>query len=116
MGVFDRGRGQTSKQIEDFMAKHEGVEAYIEPPTVNFKLSLLLVARSGDWTRFPIADRGQARSICKKVGIPIYDAAIVGYPDRMRGVKGSPAPEAPSPDELEAWFTSGEAPEPGGPQ
>lgn len=83
------------------------MEGYLEPETPILKQSLLLVARDGDWERAPVADRGQAASFCKKAGIPFYDAAIVGYPERMRGAKGAPAPSSPSVEELETWFAEG---------
>lgn len=101
------------EKLKDFAAKHQGVEGYIEPRTATFDQSLLLVARAGEWQRVPVADRKKAESFCKKLGIPFYDAQIVGYPERMRGrTKATkPAPEAPSPAELEAWFQSSSAPE-----
>lgn len=90
--------------LREFLKTHEGVEGYLEPQTSILKQSLLLVARDGDWVRAPVADRGQAAGFCKKAGVPFYDAAVVGYPERMRGSRGAPAPQAPSPDELRAWF------------
>ena len=62
--------------------------------------------------RVAVADRRRAESFCKKLGIPFYDAGIVGYPERMRGrSQAKPAPEAPSPAELEAWFQAESAAE-----
>ena len=78
----------------------------MEPRTATYAESLLLVASDGSWARSDVADRGQAAAFCKKLGVPFYDAAIVGYPDRMKGTKGKPAPEAPTAAELEAWFSS----------
>ena len=104
-GKFKKGQ---LKKLEEFASTHYGVEAYLEPRTATWAESLLLVARDGQWARSEVSDRGQAESFCKKIGVPFYDAAIVGYPDRMKGTKGKPAPEAPSAEELEAWFTSDE--------
>lgn len=112
MAVFDKFRRSELRKLEEFAATHAGVEAYLEPQTPTLQQSLLLVARDGEWARAPVSDRGQAASLCKKLGIPFYDAAIVGYPERMRGFKGKPAPAAPSAEELEAWF-SHEPPESG---
>ncbi|MGH7424618.1 MAG: hypothetical protein ACREJP_00435, partial [Candidatus Methylomirabilales bacterium] len=103
MSTFRRSRRDDLKKLGDFAATHEGVEGYLEPQTATLPQSLLLVARDGEWARVPVKDRARAAGFCKKLGIPFYDAAIVGYPDRMRGVKGRPAPEAPSADELESW-------------
>src|SRR5437867_1724651 len=107
VAIFGRYRRTDLRQLEEFANRHPGIEAYLEPQTPTLAQSLLLVAREGDWARAPIADRGQAASFCKKLGIPLYDAAIVGYPERMRGRKSAPAPEAPSAEELEKWFTEG---------
>jgi hypothetical protein len=106
VAIFDKFKRQDLKKLEEFAASHEGVEGYLEPKTATFEQSLLFVARDGAWTRAPVADRGQAHNLCKKLGIPFYDAAIVGYPERMRGYKGEPAPPAPTAEELEAWFAA----------
>lgn len=106
--VFKKGGRSSLKKLTKFVETHEGVEGYLEPQTPILDQSLLLVARNGEWARAPVADRGQAASFCKKAGIPFYDASIVGYPDRMRGAKGAPAPASPTPEELEAWFAEGE--------
>lgn len=109
MKFRDRFKRSDLQKLEEFASKHEGVEAYFEPQTTFLKQSLLLVAREGEWLRAPVADRGQAAAFCKRLGIPFYDAAIVGYPDRMRGVKGAPAPTGPSPEELKKWFSQDSA-------
>ncbi len=113
MALFDKFKRADLRLLQQFAQSHEGVEAYIEPETPTMPQSLLLVARDGQWARAAIADRGQAGSFCKKLGIPYYDAAIVGYPDRMRGIRGKPAPAAPSAAELEEWFAQPAASDPG---
>jgi hypothetical protein len=105
MAIFDKFKRADLRRLQDFAAGHEGLEGYMEPKTPTLEQSLLLVARDGEWVRAPVADRGQAAAFCKKLSIPFYDAAIVGYPERMRGVKGAPAPSAPTPEELEKWFS-----------
>ena len=107
-GKFKKGQ---LKKLEEFAASHSGVEAYLEPRTTTYAESLLLVARDGQWARSEVADRGQAESFCKKIGVPFYDAAIVGYPDRMKRTKGKPVLEAPTAAELDAWFASGDTKE-----
>jgi hypothetical protein len=109
VGLFDKFKRTDLSMLEAFAAAHEGVEAYLEPQTPTMPQSLLLVARDGEWSRARIVDRRQAEQLCKKLSIPFYDAAIVGYPDRMRGMKGKPAPEAPSASELEEWFSRDES-------
>ncbi len=105
MSLFKRFKRSDLTALEAFAAKHEGVEGYLEPRTPTMPQSLLLVARDGEWARAPAPDRNQAAALCKKLMIPFYDAGIVGYPERMRGMKGKPAPAAPSPQELEEWFS-----------
>jgi hypothetical protein len=105
VGVFDKYRRSDLRKLEGFATTHEGVEAYLEPQTPTMPQSLLMVARDGEWSRVPVPDRGQAAALCKRLNVPLYDAAVVGYPDRMRGMKGKPAPAAPSAKELEEWFS-----------
>ena len=107
MALFDKFKRADLRVLQQFAESHQGVEGYLEPETATRSQSLLLVARDGEWARAIIADRGQAGAFCKKLGIPYYDAAVVGYPERMRGTKGKPAPEAPTAEELEAWFAQG---------
>ena len=115
MSRFRRPKRSDLSSLEAFAAKHEGVEAYMEPKTSTMPQSLLFVARDGEWARAPAPDRGQAAQLCKKLMIPFYDAAIIGYPDRMRGMKGKPAPAAPSAKELEEWFSNETQPPQGDP-
>jgi hypothetical protein len=105
VGLFDKFKRTDLGSLEAFAAAHQGVEAYLEPQTPTMPQSLLLVARDGEWSRAKVTDRRQAEQLCKKLSIPFYDAAVVGYPDRMRGMKGTPAPDAPSASELEEWFS-----------
>jgi hypothetical protein len=105
VGLFDKFKRTDLTNLEAFAAAHEGVEAYLEPQTPTMPQSLLLVARDGEWSRARVADRRQAEQLCKKLSIPFYDAGVVGYPERMRGMKGKPAPDAPSATELEEWFS-----------
>ena len=75
------------------MTSREGVEAFVEPPTSVYSMSVCLVAADGEYLRQPIKDEKQAKRLCGEYGIPLYDARIVGYPKRMRdyekGVKGT---------------------------
>jgi hypothetical protein len=45
---------------------------------------MLLVAKDGEWTRRRVPSADWAHTFANKNGIPSYDAAVVGYPDRMR--------------------------------
>ena len=46
--------------------------------------ALLLVAIDGEWTRRRVPSVEWAHDFANGEGIPSYDAAVVGYPERMR--------------------------------
>jgi hypothetical protein len=46
--------------------------------------TIVLVAGDGEWTRRRIAGPDAARDLGRRLGMPVYEAAIVGYPQRMR--------------------------------
>jgi hypothetical protein len=95
-----------------FLDTRAGVEAYVEPRTVVSPLSVVLVARDGEWQRFPLADDGFLRELARSRGLAIHDAMREGYPERMRRYRrtgsperslpedgSTPDPPSPSPDE-----------------
>jgi hypothetical protein len=84
-GSMDRAadRGDR-KHLEEFASTQEGVEAFIEPQTTVTETTIVLVARSGQWTRRRVPDAETAFAWARKLGIPCYDAKLVGYPQRMR--------------------------------
>lgn len=90
MGIGDSFRNFFSKKgpdlrhLEEWVAGHRGVEGYLEPRTPTSPTSLLLVDRDGDHTRAPVRDRDHGRKFCERRGIPVYDAQVIGYPNRMR--------------------------------
>jgi hypothetical protein len=96
VSIFDRfrrrqgkpaGGGPSAKsltELREFMATRDGVEAFVEPPTAVYAMTLCLVAADGEYRRQPVRDERQARSLCSEQGVPLYDARIVGYPKRMR--------------------------------
>jgi len=67
-----------------FARDRSGVEAYLEPRTTVTDTTVVLVADTGEWTRRRVANEDAAHTFARKNGIPIYDAARVGYPKRMR--------------------------------
>lgn len=67
-----------------FLQSRDGVEAFVEPPTAVYSMSLCLVASDGEYLRRPVKDERQANQLAARHGVPIYDARIVGYPRRMR--------------------------------
>jgi hypothetical protein len=94
MGLFNRrkrhaawDRGSTRDDIvhlQEFVKSRRGVEAYVEPVTMATETTVVLIAHDGEWTRRRVEGPDEARSLAQKWGIPIYDAAVVGYPPRMR--------------------------------
>ena len=84
-GTLDRGshRGDLS-HLEQFVATRRGVEGYVEPRTAVTETTIVLVAGDGEWTRRRIAGPGMARRLQQDLGIPVYDAQVTGYPQRMR--------------------------------
>ena len=72
------------KTLQAFAAQRKGVEGFIEPRTATNPVTLLLVDRDGDHVRGAVRDPRDATRFCDRFGIPVYDAAVVGYPKRMR--------------------------------
>lgn len=94
MGLFDRlrrrSRGVRTANPEDaehlwsWAQERYGVEAYLEPRTTVTETTLVLVAHDGQWTRRRVAGPDAAYRFARKLGIPCYEVAKVGYPQRMR--------------------------------
>jgi hypothetical protein len=75
---------ETIAHLEQFIATRRGVEGFVEPPTVVSGITLLLVARDGEWTRRRVPSAAWAHRFCNDQQTPSYDAAVVGVPQRMR--------------------------------
>jgi len=70
--------------LKSFAAGHTGVEAFVEPPTAVSTTTVVFVANTGEWTRRRVRDARTAHELANRLAIPSYDAAVVGYPQRMR--------------------------------
>jgi hypothetical protein len=70
--------------LEQWAAVRHGVEAFVEPRTTVTETTVVLVAHDGEWTRRRVDGAQGARRLGERLGIPIYDVALVGYPQRMR--------------------------------
>jgi hypothetical protein len=70
--------------LVSFARTHTGVEAFVEPPTTVTATTVVLVAGTGEWTRRRVRDARAAHALAHRLGIPSYDAGVVGYPQRMR--------------------------------
>jgi hypothetical protein len=79
-----QARAATLAHFRDFQATRPGVEAYIEPATRFDQTTMVLVARSGEWTRRKVPDASAARGLARELGMPVYDVQLTGYPSRMR--------------------------------
>lgn len=97
MGIFDRFRGRRSGRssgrtdpaadlayLRQWVAQHDGVEAFIEPQTTVTEVTVVLVAADGEWTRRRTGGDSGARRLSDRLKIPVYDVQKVGYPQRMR--------------------------------
>ncbi|MDP9022170.1 MAG: hypothetical protein M3N57_05600 [Actinomycetota bacterium] len=103
--------GAAVKELEEFIATRDGVEGYLEPKTAIYSTTLLLVAADGEYLRRPVKDRSHAESFCAKHGVPVYDAAKVGYPRRMRDFERGVRRETVRLEDLPPW-PGGDAEEP----
>ena len=85
--------------ILEFIESRTGVEAYVEPQTVVSPLSVVLVAKDGEWRRFHLADDAYIRELAATRRLKVFDAVRAGYPERMREYRpGKKRPEEPSPN------------------
>ena len=71
-------------EIVEFLDTHEGVEAYVEPKTVMSPKSVVLVDAVGEWRRFELKEDAYLRRLSGERVLAIFDAALTGYPPRMR--------------------------------
>ncbi|MGX7680492.1 oxidoreductase [Jatrophihabitans sp. DSM 45814] len=83
-GTLRTGDTADTRHLEQFIASRQGVEAFVEPRTTVTDTTILLVAHDGEWTRRRVDGPAGAASFAKKQAIPLYDATVVGYPQRMR--------------------------------
>lgn len=120
MSLFDRFRRRrqsptgpapstrTLAELKAFMAEHDGVEGYLEPPTSIYAMTLCLVAADGEHVRRAVKDAKQARTACNEAGVPLYDARVVGYPKRMKDFERGERPTGVSLDDLPPLDTTAE--------
>ena len=94
MGLLRRRKGRPGtlrssssadlEHLAEFIRTRDGVEAYVEPRTVITETTVVLVAATGEWTRRRVDGPQGAAAFARKQGIPLYDVARMGYPQRMR--------------------------------
>jgi hypothetical protein len=101
-----RERPVSLEGLEEFVAfatSRSGVEGYLEPRTNLYSHSMLLVADDGEYLRRPVADPATARAFCASHGLPLYDAARVGYPRRVRDYDRGVRPKRIDLADLPPW-------------
>jgi len=77
-------RKAVSVELSQWAASRRGVEVFVEPKTAVTGTSVVLVAHDGEFTRRRIASPKAAQAFAQDNSLPIYDATLVGYPQRMR--------------------------------
>jgi hypothetical protein len=83
-GTLRAANSADREHLVQFLRTRSGVEAFLEPRTAVTDTTLVLVAGDGEWTRRRISDPDAAAALAKQHGVPLYEAARVGYPQRMR--------------------------------
>ncbi len=83
-GTLRTAESDDARYLKEWIGTRSGIEGFIEPRTAVTDTTLLLVAIDGEWTRRRVPSIEWAHSFANKNGIPSYDAAVVGYPARMR--------------------------------
>jgi hypothetical protein len=83
-GTVRTAGGTDVAHLTDFAGSRRGVEGFVEPETPTTSTTLVLVAADGEWTRRRVASAQAAFDLGRKLGLPVYDVAATGYPQRMR--------------------------------
>ena len=71
-------------ELESFIVGHHGVELYLEPETTATDTTVVAIAHDGEWIRRRTGSPRVAYRIAQRRTVPLYEAARVGYPERMR--------------------------------
>jgi hypothetical protein len=72
------------QHLREFATTRRGVEGFVEPRTAVSDVTLMLVAHDGEWTRRRVPSVEWAHRFANQNRVPSYDAAVMGYPTRMR--------------------------------
>ena len=111
-GARRGGSDPALDELEAFARSRRGVEAYLEPRTNLYGLSVLLVAGDGEYLRRPVPDEASVRGLCGRLGLPLYDARRVGYPRRVRDYARGVRPDPVDLGDLPPWPGDEEEPPP----
>ena len=83
-GTLRDAESGDARYLKEWVQTRSGIEGFVEPRTAVTDTTMLLVAVDGEWTRRRVPSVEWAHRFANELGIPSYDAAVVGYPDRMR--------------------------------
>jgi hypothetical protein len=83
-GVVRTAESADLAYLEAFAGARRGVEGFVEPQTLTTATTLVLVAGDGEWARRRVPSPKAAFDLGHRLGIPVYDVAATGYPQRMR--------------------------------
>jgi hypothetical protein len=87
--------------LREFATSRTGVEFYVEPETTATDTTAVAVAADGEWTRRRVGTPAAIARLARDLRLPLYQAAVVGYPRRMREYntrrRADPASPPPSP-------------------
>ena len=72
------------EHLEQFVQTRYGVEGFVEPRTTVTETTMILIAHDGEWTRRRVPNGRTAAEFGQRLGIPIYNVQLTGYPQRMR--------------------------------
>lgn len=72
------------RSLQEWLDERHGIEVFVEPQTAVTGVTMLLVAHDGEFTRRPVASAQAAAAFARKHTLPLYEAQVVGYPQRMR--------------------------------
>ena len=70
--------------LREFATTKVGVEFYVEPETTATDTTAVAVAADGEWTRRRVGSPAAIGKLARDLRLPVYEAAVVGYPQRMR--------------------------------
>jgi hypothetical protein len=83
--LLDReGTKEDLAHLREFATSRVGVEFYVEPETTATDTTAVAVASDGEWTRRRVGNPATIGKLARELRLPIYEAAVVGYPKRMR--------------------------------
>ena len=69
--------------LREFATTRVGVEFYVEPETTATDTTAVAVASDGEWTRRRVGSPAAIGKLARELRLPVYEAGVVGYPQRM---------------------------------